>query len=210
MAKRTRKRQFGYTLPYTDKAFLPYVIALGQLALAWNGLHETLAFLFCSIMGGGYANQFLAVWHAIKSDRAQREILLAATKNHLEAGWPHTFVEDVEWLCGRIDSLEDARNDALHSPLSAYPEVPTSVRPVTGLGHIRAKKLSTKHLLSEFRWCRDSAVVLAKFAYEMDAFLSDYKTPWPNRPQLPNRGDGRGAKYPPRPKPRTPPRSSQE
>ena len=110
----------------------------------------------------------------------------------------------------RADALEDARNDALHSPLWAYPETPVVVRPVTGLGHIRAQKLSEKrHLLREFRWCRDSAMILALFAYDR-TLLSDYMKPWPGRPQLPNRGHGQGAKYHRRRKLARLPRSSQK
>jgi len=61
-------------------AYRPYVVALGQLTLAWNVLHEAMSLLFCSVMGGGYANQFLAVWHAINSDRTQRAVLLLLSK----------------------------------------------------------------------------------------------------------------------------------
>jgi hypothetical protein len=214
MAKRRKRQQGGpaESLSYTHRAFLPYVTALGQLALAWNGLHEMLAFLFCSVMGGGYTNQFLAIWHALKSDRAQREILLAATKNYVSGAVPPKFYEDIEWVCKRADALEDARNDALHSPLWAYQRGPDNiiVMPVTGLGHVRAQKLFDKHLLSEFRWCRDSAIALTHFAYDIDASLLDYMKPWPDRPQLPNRGRCREAKYQPRTKPPPPSRSSRE
>jgi hypothetical protein len=44
--------EWAPSVPYTHKAFRPYVIALGQLTLAWNDLHETLAIVFCSVMGG--------------------------------------------------------------------------------------------------------------------------------------------------------------
>jgi hypothetical protein len=30
-------------------------------------------------MGGGQVNHFFAIWYAIKNDRAQRDMLLAAT-----------------------------------------------------------------------------------------------------------------------------------
>ena len=195
-----RRRRGGESLPYTHKAFLPYVTALGQLALAWNGLHEALAFLFCSVMGGGYSNQFLAIWHALKSDRAQRDILFAATKSYVSGATLPKFYDDIEWLCKRADALEDARNDALHSPLWANQRGPdnTIIMPAIGLGHIRAQKLfEKKHLLSEFRWCRDSAIALTHFSIDIDAVLVDYMKPWPDRPVLPNRGQTSATK--PRP-----------
>jgi len=46
----------GGVWPHTHSAYRPYVVALGQLTLAWNVLHEAMSLLFCSVMGGGYAN----------------------------------------------------------------------------------------------------------------------------------------------------------
>ncbi len=77
MTKRVRG-EWADSLPPTDKAFEPLALALGQLALSWNDLHETLAIVFCSVMGGGSTTHLLAIWHALTSDRAQREILKAA------------------------------------------------------------------------------------------------------------------------------------
>ena len=50
--------QWAPSVPYTHAIFRPYVTALGQLALAWNDLHETLAMLFLSVMGGGYGSLY--------------------------------------------------------------------------------------------------------------------------------------------------------
>lgn len=213
MAKRKRGR--GISLPYTDRAFLPYATALGQLALAWNGLHESLAFLFCSIMGGGYVNQFLAIWHALKQDRAQREILLSALEGHMNPTPPAQLLDDIKWLCGRADVLEDARNDALHSPLWAQMRGPEHavVGPMVGLGHVRAQKLLTRgDLLKEFRWCRNAAILLADFVSEIDAALVGHPLgTWPQRPAWPARPQPSGLTPPRRARPTKrprPPRSS--
>jgi len=210
MAKRRRKFDPDRSPPYTDKVFLPYVTALGQLALAWNGLHQTLALLFLTVMDAKISNQYLAIWHALKTDRAQRDILLAATKSNYRGAVPLNMIEDIEWLCKKADSVEEARNNAIHTPLWAYERGPDDiiVMPVTGLGHQRAQKLFEKNLLSEFRWCRDAALVLTDYAADLRGPLSDYTLPWPGRPQLPNLGDGQAAKYRPLPALRTPPRSS--
>jgi hypothetical protein len=53
MAKRV-KGEWADSIPYTHKAFRPHITVLGQLTLAWNDLHQTLAILFCSVMGGGF------------------------------------------------------------------------------------------------------------------------------------------------------------
>jgi len=171
-------------------------------------------------MGGGLANQFLAVWHALKMDRAQRDVLLAATQEI-----PHpdfspigakAFHEEIKWICGQANSLEDMRNDALHSPLWAYKrgELGIIVQPVGGLGHIRARKLASKgDILREFRLCCESARILTAYSQEMQDALGDYRQPWPERPPLPNRGDSNDKKRPPqapKAKPTPPPQSSRE
>lgn len=200
MVKRV-KGEWAASVPYTNTAFRPYVTALGQLTLAWNDLHETLAILFCSVMGGGFSNQFLAVWHALKSDRSQRDILLAAVKSGLIEGGPPRLLVDVTWICNQADALEDARNTALHSPLwGSKWQSGTIIQPQIGLGHVRASRLSGKNLLAEFRWCRDASTVLRNFAMEIDMVLSRGGT-WPDQPALPNRGHGQQTKGTTRKKP---------
>jgi hypothetical protein len=195
MAKPLPRKRMKYgDISFSDPIFRPYVTALGQLALAWNALHETLALLFCTVMGGGMANQPLAIWHGIKSDRAQRDILMAAARADCRPAFPgdggyERMTADLKWLCGEIDRLEDIRNDALHSPLAATlgPGIARTVRPMTGLGHVRAQKLAERNLLTEFRYCRDSALILGVFAYELDQSLSFAGLAWPDKPALPNR-----------------------
>lgn len=188
-----RKQSAGWnwSLPVTNRVFDPYTKALGQLALAWNELHETLSVVFCVVMGGGMVNQFLAIWHEIKVDRAQRDILLAAAKaGGMNGSRFPRLIADLEWIWKKARDVEDARNDALHSPLWGSQRGPTAsvVMPMTGLGHLRARKLEAKDLLSEFRWCRDATLALTAFARELDGAMTAYGLPWPDRPRWPNRG----------------------
>jgi hypothetical protein len=178
-------------LPYSHPAFRPYVVALGQLALMWNELHEMLGLLYCSMMGvrqGVPVNQHLAVWHALKVDRAQRDILLAAAESVTLGAIPITFIDDIKWLCDRANAVEDARNNAVHSPLLGldYGDK-VIVQPRTSLGHVRARRLAIKaDLLSEFRWCRDASYCLIEYALSMhDSLFRGFVTPWPNRPAWP-------------------------
>ena len=132
--------------------FHPYATALGQIAIAWNGLHESMSLLFCSLMGGGFVNQFLAVWHALKNDRAQRDILLAAAESLADRRSDEErlkLITAIKWLRRQANAVEDARDDALHSPLLGYPSgvSPARVVPASGLGHVRAGKLMTKKSL---------------------------------------------------------------
>jgi len=192
LAKR-RKHKTWDSASYSHPAFRPYTTTLGQIALAWNGLHSRMALLFCSVMGGGFANQFLAVWHAIPNDRAQRAVLEAAAKDSFgyDSELGRRVLDEVRWLNGQCDKVEEARNNALHSPLWGYVRgaKETIVMPVTGLGHVRAKKLwdAKAGLLAEFRWCRDAALVLGDFVSDLDEHLTGRNRSWPSRPALPVR-----------------------
>jgi hypothetical protein len=204
--------RWNWGLPITDRAFEPYVTAMGQLTLAWNELHETLAILFSMVMGGGDVGKFLAIWHAIKVDRTQRDILLAAARADQFPGFESypRLVPDLEWICDKAHKVEGARNDALHSPLWGSQRGPgsTLVMPAAGLGHVRAQKLLAKDLLTDFNWCRDASLVLTRFARELDAAMSDFGLVWPDRPAWRDRPTPPPRQSAPKVKSTRPPRSS--
>ena len=177
------------SIPMTNKAFQPYATALGQLVFAWNDLHVALAMLFCTIMAGdGFSNPALAVWHGLKSDRSQRDILIAAARAVVLNGGSEELAEEVTWICKQADAIEEVRNNAVHSPLwGTLNQAGTAeIQPVTGLGHIRAAKLSRTELLSEFRWCRDAATTLRDHATRIDSEACQLM-PLSDRPRLPVR-----------------------
>ena len=109
---------------FTAPEFADYALALGRLTLAWNALHERLAALFWDLAadriplaGGTYSNVPLWIWHSLRSDRSQREILRAVLENSgVDWGRPE-LKESVKWLLARTDALAGARDDAVHSPL---------------------------------------------------------------------------------------------
>lgn len=204
-ARIPKPRAWNERVSFSDPAYRPYAMALGQIALAWNMLHTRMALLFCTVMGGGFSNQYLSVWHAIRNDAAQRAVLLGAAKNSFgyDSALGRAVYAEVEWLNGQAWKIEQARDDALHSPL--WRDADNIVRPVSGLGHTRAQKLAAakRGLLAEFRWCRDAANTLTNYVTDLDAALAGSK-PWPDRPSLPNRGDRRERAAPQKPKAQKP------
>lgn len=200
MSKRRKESWEKDIIPYTDPAFRPYVTALGQLALAWNGLHSSLAVLFCSVMGGGSIDQYLAVWSSITNDRMQRDMLLAAAKNPAccaAQDFPK-LVETIEHILGQANDLEDRRNNALHAPLVGlrnYKPKPLII-PIIGHRNKRALRLWDKDLLKEFRYCRDYCVILRDFVVELEWALRSQRNAWPDTPKRPNRGDSNHKKHP--------------
>jgi hypothetical protein len=188
---------------YGSPEFRPYVNALGQLSLAWNDLQESLAALFWTatmkgppLPGDRFDNSSLRIWHAVKSDRYQREMLRAAIEN-LVGDWNRpNFGEDGKWLLKEVGNLENIRNDAIHSPLfandkSLYGSITTKekIAPAWWLMNPKAASLTKRgNLLTQFRYCRDASIILSDFAREMDCALINRGKPWPDRPRLPNRG----------------------
>ncbi len=174
---------------YTRKEFVPVAAAIGQLALAWNDLQEMLAVLFWQVMTKGKGQEALAAWYSLKSDRAQREMLKSAIIVMPASSMPSGFVTDAVWLINEANSLEDARNNAVHSPLFFYnSEIAAAIgligiRPAYNLGNPRAKNLSERlDLLAEFRWCRNWAMALGDYAQGLGQALYDKSRPWPKRP----------------------------
>jgi hypothetical protein len=188
-----KKRQRALTT-YTNPEFEPYLLALGHVTLAWNDLQEQLAEIFWMLLRPT-GSAALAVWHSTRSDRAQREMLRAVVKTYADNGeeFAKTVAPKIEWLLGKAENLEAARNDAIHSPLMSMREgsadgVVTMVRPSTFQENPRAISLDRrKDLLAEFYWCRDTAIALSDYGYWLMVAL-DGRSPLPDIPPLPNRG----------------------
>jgi hypothetical protein len=154
-------------------------------------------------MGGGQVNHFFAIWYAIKNDRAQRDMLLAAAKVDISnlTDWFPKLIEEITWIWKKCDEVEEARNNALHSPLVLMRRGPDNriVEPAYHMGHERATKLASKqNLMAELRWCRNAATVLSQFTHELDQAMEGRGAPWPDRPKWPTR-EGTGSKKQRRP-----------
>ena len=108
-----------------EDAFRPYVLAIGNVAHSWNRLQEELAKLFCAVTGLDNS-MGLGIWHALKSDRSQRDLLEAAIK--VGATWQTwsttypTACADLLWIIERANKVADQRNDAIHAPCTMLVE----------------------------------------------------------------------------------------
>jgi hypothetical protein len=187
MATDVEKVDFNFYPSYADRSFRAYAIAIGELALSWNGLHDSLGRLF-SVVIEDKKRSASAIWHSIKSDRAQREVLLAAAErvysNRQE--YPHAL-DDIKWILSEATKIEDFRNDALHSPVILLGTKRKS-RPVPSyyFGHVRATRLKDKDFIREFRKFRNDATKLRDFAAHLTYILLPSEKPasWPRRPKL--------------------------
>jgi hypothetical protein len=179
--------------PPTHKAFQPYVAAIGQAAVTWNGLHEALRGLFTTIGNNDFPASS-AMWYSLRSDRSQRQLIKALAQSAREHGeMGDAIFSRIEWLMKQADILADARDNAIHAPLVLSPMLhdlgaPLRVRLDVRGGHPRAKQLFNKDLLSEYRWCRDMGRTLTDFCMRLDMAICYPSDPLPEISSLPKRG----------------------
>lgn len=170
-------------------AFEPYYAAVGRTAHAWNHLQDELANLFADLTE--LDSLGLALWHALKSDRTQRDVLEAAAKAKGEdeewlSGFPKAK-DDILWLLARANELADKRNDAIHAPCTiGIASGQIEIVPSSFFGNPRARKLQGKQILNEFAWYEERADVLRNFAVALGSCLRRHDTrTWPERPRTP-------------------------
>ncbi|HEX3675731.1 MAG TPA: hypothetical protein VHU87_15785 [Rhizomicrobium sp.] len=209
---RRAKRKRRVVERYTSEAFLPYVKAIGQLALTWNDLHETLGSLFCTIADDITEMKLHAVWHSANTDRAKRAMLEAVVR---DLSWQEKknnprAEKDLDWLLRELNKLEDIRNNAIHAPLKSFDDPvwrvfekrPEGIAPNDLHGNRRALQMMNKDLLKEYRYCRNASLILREFADAIQYAwgYTEIDPSWPERPQLPNRGQKNGRPNPRRPR----------
>ncbi len=192
---------------FTEKAFKPYALGIGQAALAWNTLHERLGFLFCALLGHsddqygfGYASdRSVGLWNSAVYDRPKRDLLKSVVQAMSEEDrkkHPERYA-GLTWLLIEAEKLEQVRNNAIHAPLSLPFSAATAKRmgvrqyvaPDTNLKNRRALKLEGKDLLSEYRWLRDCALTLRDYARNAERVLTREGRTWPVIPRLPTHAD---------------------
>lgn len=136
-------------------------------------------------------------WNSILFDRPKREMmqgcLSALSKQSLRAR--PKLIDDTIWILRQTTNLEEVRNNLIHSPIGVdytwHAEDMSDLKPVVipkiyG-GNGRALKLIERDVKEEAAYCRDTAITLNQFAYEIIFALSLTQAQWPERPRLPVR-----------------------
>jgi hypothetical protein len=180
-----------------DKALEPYKLALGKVAHQWNHMQEQLGLLFCEVSGLD-ASTGMSIWHALKSDRSQRDLLEAANVAASATEYWITNLpkakDDIEWLLSKVNALADKRNNAIHAPIFAPIGAEPEIKPLTFFGNPNAKKLVGKDIFREFQWYENYFNAVTRFAASITMALGSHQNPvgspmsWPDRPDLPTVG----------------------
>jgi len=87
---------------------------IGSIAIAWNGLHVVLGEIFVDVIAPDKKRIVLAAWSAVPNDRSKRAMLESAAV--MAFGRKSKFVIELKWALGKMNRLEDSRNDAVHTP----------------------------------------------------------------------------------------------
>jgi hypothetical protein len=102
-----------------ERQFKPLAQEIGWIAFEWNRLQEALAELFADAISD-HQPIALKIWHSVRSDLTQREMLKAAAEHRsatVDAKLRPLWAA-VVWLTNQASTLSQKRNDALHVPLS--------------------------------------------------------------------------------------------
>jgi hypothetical protein len=163
-------------LSYTGRLFRAHALAVGQLTLAWNSLHEQLGKLFWTICGGD-GEVILSAWHSLISDKSQRDMLRAAAKARFGDG---VEVKKILELLELINKASDMRNAAVHGPMTlGFHDGKWSAAPDHLFGNRRAKQLlQYDQLQEELRCTTDTLVSLRDYIAQIDGAINGF-IPWP-------------------------------
>lgn len=200
MKKRERRKNpppFPWLSNFNKSKFNPFIRAIGQAALLWNDLHEWMGLLYGSTMcagtHSGIMNPHHSTWAALTNDRAKRDVLLATAKTSFvdlpvhQTELQKRSYESIKWLCDKTTNLENDRNNIIHAPLWRS-QAGDEIYPASAYGNQRASQLDNKYLLKEYERIRDAARLLRNYAVEIYDPMSNARLPWPDTPDLPDRG----------------------
>lgn len=132
-----------------------HAMAIGYVACSWSNLQDNLGHLYSAVISdGGLSEIGLATWHCHQSDRAQRDMLLAAAESAFQTR--PELIDKIRSLKVKVDALADLRNDFIHASYALLHRAKdTVVIPHDYYGNKRSKKLAKKFtegsLLGELR-----------------------------------------------------------
>jgi hypothetical protein len=165
-----------------------HALRTGAALSAWNLLQDTFGSLFSEMVAPTNHALALAIWYSQQSDKAQRDMLKAASK--VLYGEDARIYKEMKWACKSADLLGQKRNNVVHVGYSIdLDRTLTSVRVIPrGTGsYSRADAMSDKDIFEELtkveKYCKD----LFQFVLMLAPFVvyPDLQDTWPVRPEMP-------------------------
>lgn len=170
---------------YADKKFDQLAQSIGRVALAWNGLHTELFGLFWAV--SGISNGMIpgVVWHTLKVDRSQREILNDFIKSPaLGINISKDLRREIGWLLIETNKLEDTRNDLIHTTFGVSEGKPFAMH----LGqHKRGLKFDDQDIQARADWLFSRITLLSCYTEQLIDMVRKPDQICTQRPLLPER-----------------------
>jgi hypothetical protein len=168
---------------------------LGEVVRSWALLHDELAKLFHHLAG---CDWWLAypIWHAIKSDLSQRDMLLALASAHKarlehfedpDGGKKIAALEEIKWMLNETTRHSHRRNDLVHAPIIFKMDLDTDeweARVSEWTNNPRAIKLADTELFQYCSQCIAFAGTMKAYAQKLTETLAGQ--PLPKRPPVPH------------------------
>jgi hypothetical protein len=141
---------------YGKRGLQRHARLVGEVVQAWNELHVHFGLLFGAILK--HKNMMIpnAIWTALTTDRAQRDVLMATISwEYLASG---RKFQRIKWALDTTDKLSRYRNDAVHlaarPSASLHGQKPSTRTGYMGVSFNRAMRMSDVdfcHMLETLR-----------------------------------------------------------
>lgn len=163
-----------------------YSRTAGGILWAWNRIHAVFADCFAVLACPDNPERGLAIWHAVKADTAQRDMLTAALEN---TATDPKVAEALDWLLNLMGKLSQHRNDVAHTPMAHVIDLnkPIQLAPDFFSGDpARVNRLSRADLADFHRKFTGDLIALSYYAF---CVAGELRSPrlylaWPQRPAL--------------------------
>ena len=187
MAIKSKREALSRQLPAKMRPiFRKHAQQTGQIMAASNILHSMFFCIFWTLVAKDNHALAHGLWHVLRSDKAQRDMVLVAAQTTLKKN--RRLLVQIKWAKERADDLATHRNDPVHTTM--FP-VDTDGRPELWLDMFAAKKASLDRLTqtpTDHLWQRTCGDLTALYRYCGHIFLAlalpDEHLTLPKRPQL--------------------------
>jgi hypothetical protein len=177
--------------PHGQDARDAHAIAIGKIAMAWNEYHSILGELYSELFTHGRNWQLaLAAWHAIPSDKTQRDMLRKVAELKFKAS--SRELTEINWLLEKTnDVVSVQRNIGLHTLLWSFTAEDGAhlILPIVSNDRT-AKALADTKVLKEYAHYEKQIRKMIGFAVGIQFAVSPRrrgKKTWPERPPLSKR-----------------------
>ncbi len=142
-----------------SKAIATHNWHVGEVLYAFNAAHASLYAIFTSLAAGSDWNMASDLWHAQKSDFAQRQMLSIYVKHCQKT---KSIRRSILWCIAALDELSLKRNDFVHADFIWYYD-----QLVPGLATERKRRKRLESVPFERHWLhlRGDLSAVANYAY---------------------------------------------